>query len=242
MKLLTSLIPVKKITCTQPRSAFSDDELEKAAQSILESEGVINPIVVRRTSLQSYELVDGVFEYYAAARAREINPLQGEMITVFIIEPENDEFLTKQVDLFRKLKSNSQVESSFTSKDLENFLHNLESRLEKRINELLENSTAKVKLENENREIKKQLANKIEPLDVFTKFSQEKITRKLLNAGFQKNANQIAEIIVKEREKEQFKSLHDVIERVKILRGKQMVKGISEARMLDIIGNLFSED
>jgi ParB family chromosome partitioning protein len=70
--------------------------------------------VVRRTSLKSYELVDGVFEYYAAARAREINPFQGEMITAFIIEPENDEFLTKQVDLFRKLKSTC-VETSSSS-------------------------------------------------------------------------------------------------------------------------------
>jgi ParB family chromosome partitioning protein len=111
--LLTSIIPVKKITCNQPLQ-FSDNELEKAAQSILDSKGIINPVVVRRTSLKSYELVDGVFEYYAAARAREINPFQGEMITAFIIEPENDEFLTKQVDLFRKLKSTC-VETSSSS-------------------------------------------------------------------------------------------------------------------------------
>jgi ParB family chromosome partitioning protein len=113
--LLTSIIPVKKITCNQPLQ-FSDNELEKAAQSILESKGIINPVVVRRTSLKSYELVDGVFEYYAAARAREINPFQGEMITAFIIEPENDEFLTKQVDLFRKLKVET---SSLSYKELQ---------------------------------------------------------------------------------------------------------------------------
>ena len=53
MKLSTSLVAIKKITSTKPRSIFPDDELEKAAVLILESEGVINPIVIRRTDVQS---------------------------------------------------------------------------------------------------------------------------------------------------------------------------------------------
>jgi hypothetical protein len=243
MKLSTSLVAVKKISCTKPRSLFSDDELEKAAQSILESEGVINPIVIRRTSLKSYELVDGAFEFYAAARAREIDPRKGEMISVFIIEPENEEVLTKQVELFRKQKNDSSLEGNFTTKDLEKFLINLELRIDKLAKELLEEATAKVYLETQNIELKKQLSNRIEALDIFTKLDVDKIYKKLIKAGFNpKKANQVAAVVVNERKKEQFKSLNDVIERVKVSRGKQIQKGISEKNMIHIIESLSEDD
>lgn len=102
MRLSTSLVAVKKITSTIPRSEFLDNELEQAARLILEAEGVVKPLVLLRTSLESYEIVAGDFEYYAAARAREINPLKGEMIGAFIIAPENEDAIRQQVELLRK--------------------------------------------------------------------------------------------------------------------------------------------
>lgn len=245
MKLSTSLVAIKKITSNTPRSIFADDDLEKAAQLILDSEGVINPILVRRNGLQSYEVVDGYFEYYAAARAREIDPRKGEMIGVFIIEPENEEQLTKQVQLFRKQKDETSGKLNLTPEDLEKFLNNLESRLDKLAKQLLDESSAKVKLENENKDIRKLLDEKVEPLKLFQEFSANKLLKKLIIAGFDaKKAAQIAEIVIKEREKEQFKSLHDVIDRVKIIRGKKMQKqkGISEKKMIDIIEVIYHKD
>ncbi|WP_427160678.1 ParB N-terminal domain-containing protein [Aliinostoc sp. HNIBRCY26] len=242
MKLSLSLVAVKKITSNKPRSKFSEDDLEKAAHLILESEGVINPIVVRRTSLQSYEVVDGDFEYYAAVRAKEIDIRKGEMIGVFIIESENEEPLTKQVQLFRNANKESSGAVDFTLKDLEKFLNNLDSRFEKLTKQLLEESTTRIQLQNENNYLKKKLAERVEPLAIFTKFSSIKIVKELVQAGFHsKKANQIAEIVVNEREKQQFISLEDVIERVKIPSGKKMVKGISTKKMLDIIQS-FSSD
>lgn len=102
MKLSTSLVPVKKINSTVDRSKFSEDELERAAKLILEAEGIINPLILRRTSLESYEVIDGHFEYCAAAKAREKDPRKGEMIGAFIIEPENEEVLKEQVEVLRK--------------------------------------------------------------------------------------------------------------------------------------------
>ncbi len=105
MKLSTSLVAVKKINSTVDRSKFSDDELERTAKLILEAEGIINPLILRRTSLESYEVVDGHFEYYAGAKAREKDPRKGEMIGAFIIEPENEEVLKEQVEVLRKQAS-----------------------------------------------------------------------------------------------------------------------------------------
>jgi len=101
-KLLVSLVLVKKITSTVPRSNFAERDLEKLAQLILELGGLINPIILRRNGMDSYEIVDGDLEYYAAAKAREINPMKGETIGAFILEPENEGLLLEQVQALRK--------------------------------------------------------------------------------------------------------------------------------------------
>jgi ParB family chromosome partitioning protein len=114
-KLLVSLVLVKKITSTVPRSNFAERDLEKLAQQILELGGLINPIILRRNGMDAYEIVDGDFEYYAAAKAREINPMKGETIGAFILEPENEGLLLEQVQALRKsAKTENLVENPET--------------------------------------------------------------------------------------------------------------------------------
>lgn len=236
MKLSTSLVAVKKIQSTVLRSLFSEDKLELAAQLILESEGVINPIVVRRTSLKSFEVVDGDFEYYAATRAREIDPRKGEMIGVYIIEPENEETLLKQVQLFREQNFRTSQETEFSSNSLETFLTNLELRFEKITSQLFERVTEKQNLEAQVSELKKQINQNVEPLEVFNNLAIHQITLRLKSAGINENkAAKIAEVVESERRKEEFKSLNDVVNRVKLKRGKRLEKAISSEKMLDII-------
>jgi hypothetical protein len=241
MKLSISFVAVKKISCKTPRSTFGNEELEEAAKLILELEGVINPIVVKKKSLQSYEVVDGAFEYYAAVRAREIDRRQGEMIGVFIIEPETEDVIIKQIQAFREKKSDEKQSDNSQKVDLnseamEMFLTNLESRFEKITNQLLEQTAAKLKLENEVAALKDKIADKIEPLEIFNNWMPSEIASRLINAGFHPTkAAQIAEIVEKERKKKRFKSLNEVVERVKIRNGRKLVKGISSEKMLDII-------
>jgi hypothetical protein len=133
-KLSTSIVAVKKITSQEPRSNFADSDLEKVATLSLEAEGLINPIVIRRTSLESYEVVDGDFEYHAAARAREIDPRKGEMVGAFILEPENEEVILEQIKILRKEKTTKaiiEVGSPQAVTNLENPITNIESRFEK---------------------------------------------------------------------------------------------------------------
>jgi DNA uptake protein ComE-like DNA-binding protein len=118
MKLQTNLVAVKKIDSSVDRSSFSIKTIEKAANLILEVEGTIEPIILRRTSLESYEVIDGHFAYYAAVRAREISPMKGEMIQAIIVQPEQEKALLEQVDLFRKdLGNNNEFKDRFA--DLE---------------------------------------------------------------------------------------------------------------------------
>ncbi|MEG4270765.1 MULTISPECIES: ParB N-terminal domain-containing protein [unclassified Microcoleus] len=114
-KLSPSLVAVKKITSAVPRSNFAEPDLEKLAQLILELGGLINPIILRRNGMDAYEIVDGDFEYYAAAKAREINPMKGETIGAFILEPENEGLLLEQVQALRKsAKTENLVENPET--------------------------------------------------------------------------------------------------------------------------------
>jgi len=122
-KLSPSLVAVKKITSKVPRDNFAEPELEKVAQLILELGGLINPIILRRNGMDAYEIVDGDFEYYAAAKAREINPKKGETIGAFILEPENEELLLEQVQALRKsAKNDNLVENPETGFFYENTL------------------------------------------------------------------------------------------------------------------------
>ncbi|WP_017655116.1 ParB N-terminal domain-containing protein [Fortiea contorta] len=236
MKLSTSLVAVKKITSITPRSSFADNQLEQGANLILESEGVINPIVVRRTSLQSYEIVDGDFEYHAAARAREIDPRKGEMIGVFIIEDENEEVLTKQVELFRKSKSiiSNNIASLSDSKEYtstnmelrvtntESRMNNIESHFDNRTIELRKEFRQEINNINERlKEIENRIPKPIEPLNALNNLSLPELTSKLRRV----NVNQkIIESIVNERKNGDFKSFSNAVDRIKGLGDKTMLK------------------
>ncbi|MBF2019747.1 MAG: helix-hairpin-helix domain-containing protein [Hydrococcus sp. C42_A2020_068] len=135
MKLPTSLVAVKKISSSVARSSFPAEKIEKAAHLILNVEGTINPIILRRTSLESFEVVDGHFEYYAAVRAREISPLKGEMIQAIILESENEKALLDQVDLLRK-DSNPKPLPDGNNSDLDFRFANLERVFQSQFEEL----------------------------------------------------------------------------------------------------------
>ncbi|NET06018.1 MAG: hypothetical protein F6K16_15215 [Symploca sp. SIO2B6] len=234
MKLSPSLVAVKKITSKVPRSNFLDSELELAANLILEAEGIINPIVVCRKSMNSYEVIAGDFEYYAAAKAREINPRKGEMIGAFIIGNENEKVLKKQVELLRKSRefvasttsSASQKDETIVKNKPESHLTNTKSWLEKRL----------IKLEDELKEIKNHLPQQLEPLDAFNCLNMAELIFRLKSAGLtDKAATQIAKSVVRERNNKKFESLSDLVERIKITSGKRQIKAISAEKMLTII-------
>ena len=102
MKMDTAIIAVKRIQSDVPRSKFPAEELERLALTILKLDGLINPPVVVETGHRAYQVIDGHFAYHAAVRAKELNPRKGEMIAVYIVEPEMAEIMEEQISLLRK--------------------------------------------------------------------------------------------------------------------------------------------
>ncbi|XZN90282.1 MAG: chromosome partitioning protein ParB [Microcoleus sp.] len=281
-KLSPSLVAVKKITSTVPRDNFADRDLEKVAQLILELGGLINPIILRRNGMDAYEIVDGDFEYYAAAKAREINPLKGETIGAFILEPENEELLLEQVQALRKCTITEDVvekpetgflyentssqpadsiknpvsvvevdppcdnETPQSSSTLEQRLINIEAQLENKIKELKSEYAQSIQeLENRilqqvNQLIEGGLANSIDDvktpsppvisesmslLEALNTLDKIQLSTTLKDAGLKLP---VIQIILKERDVRPFLSFANVVERVKGLTDKTMIKIIDK--------------
>jgi ParB family chromosome partitioning protein len=281
-KLSPSLVAVKKITSKVPRDNFADRDLEKVAQLILELGGLINPIILRRNGMEAYEIVDGDFEYYAAAKAREINPMKGETIGAFILEPENEELLLEQVQALRKCTITEDVvekpetgflyentssqpadsiknpvsvvevdppcdnETPQSSSTLEQRLINIEAQLENKIKELKSEYAQSIQeLENRilqqvNQLIEGGLANSIDDvktpsppvisesmslLEALNTLDKIQLSTTLKDAGLKLP---VIQIILKERDVRPFLSFANVVERVKGLTDKTMIKIIDK--------------
>jgi len=220
MTLSTSLVEVRTITSDQPRSNFNEQKIEQAAQLIIKTEGIINPIIVSRTGINSFQVVDGHFEYHAAARARELNLEIGEAIAAYIIEEKNQAIIKEQIAIFRESQEVKRIRSTTTDNNnssvyvsnLETRLTNIESRIENRLNELkTEYSQKNQRLEQEINSIKNKLPEQIEPLTTFNQASLIELTSKLKLVISNKKASKIAPLIIKQRP---FQSLNEVLNNV----------------------------
>jgi len=227
-KLSPSLVAVKKITSAVPRSNFAEADLEKLARLILDSGGLINPIIVRRNGMDAYEIVDGDFEYYAAARAKEIEPLKGETIGAFILEEENEELLLEQLEILRKTAI---IDNPITnvvphpSSSFEQRLTNIETRLENRINELkAEYTREKQALIERVKEVESRIPKPVPLLEALNTQKESQLASNLKKAGIKPQT--IIDQIIKQRELEAFTSFENVVQRIKGLGDKTMIKVI----------------
>ncbi len=119
-KISHVIVMVEDIHSSLPRTEFSETDLDEAARLLLKIEGVITPPILLETGVDSYKVIEGDFEYYAALRAGEIDPLQGETINAYLIEDEADvAFYKKQVEVFRQpSRSKPVVEKNTVSEQL----------------------------------------------------------------------------------------------------------------------------
>jgi competence ComEA-like helix-hairpin-helix protein len=134
MMLLTKLLETEYISSNRRKEEFSETEIEELAGKILLANGVINPIVVKQVGPLSYAVVEGHLEFYAALRAKEINP-GFEEIQVFILtdDPKIDDAIREQVRLLRgKQPVNGDEARVLAQKvlDLDNRLKDLHSMIE----------------------------------------------------------------------------------------------------------------
>lgn len=231
-----ALVDVKNISSSISRSTFSESELEVLAQMILDIGGLVSPVVLKPVGPERYAVIEGDLEYYAAVRAKEINPRKGEMVNALIVSPKNEEIASRQIQATKK-KNSPNSSNNVNSNEVEIYLKNLEIQFEKRLNQLRdEYRENKLEIVQRIDQIEHRIPKEVHPLDAFNGLSQSDLTAKLRGAGISaQKAATISEAAISERKKKKFESLMDVSERLKEPRGKKMQKMLGEKRLLNII-------
>lgn len=231
-----SFVDVKSITSDVPRSNFAEAELENLADIILKSEGIIRPVVVKTTGIESFSVVDGHFEYYAAVRAKEKDARKGEMVNAFVISPKLEDLVVKQAEILRGKELSEKTlptpsGTSNTSKmdKIESRVQNLELRLEKQINEL--NSIIRQEretTEGELKEIKNKIPQPSHPLTLINTLNKDELALKFQRSRISR-AEKLSEAIIDARENKSNKEFSDYCDVV------NSVKGLGDKTMLTII-------
>jgi len=240
-KLFPLLVTVKDISSDVPRSSFSEEQLERAARLILDAGGAITPPVVRKIDFNSFEVVSGHFEYYAAVKAREIDPRKGEMLGVFSIDPTredavSEEVLTEQIEVFKKSdlpqKPDRVSPVSMASPALEQQIKDLESRFEESIKQQFKNLESRFeeqkkkmqadyegsvgKLQRQVSDLEDRIPKPHPLIEALNHSSKDELMHKLsLISSVKKNVLDALSKELDEREKRPFVSFRDLINRVK---------------------------
>ncbi|WP_375500320.1 chromosome partitioning protein ParB [uncultured Nostoc sp.] len=230
-----SLVDVKSITSNEPRSNFSEGDLENLADIIIETGGIIRPLVVKVTGLESYTVVDGHFEYYAAVRAREKNPRQAEMVNAFVIAPKLEDLVLKQIVSLQEIDSSGKtVTPQPETTKLEPRLANLELRLEKQFNEFKsEFIQERQRIDSQFKQLENLIPQKREqsnPLSLLNSLDRDELSRKLQRSripGAEKLAKAIEDARHKKPKKE-FEDYRDVVKSVNNLGDKTILTIIDE--------------
>lgn len=223
-----SLVDVKNITSGITRSNFAESEIENLADLILASGGIIRPLVVKMTGVETYTVVDGHLEYYAAVRAKEKDPRKGEMANAFIVSPQSEDTVLKQIAAFKGVESsNKPIENTSNATTLESRLANIEIRLEKQINELKSQQVKERQhFEDKFKEIESRIPQPIEALEVFNNLSQNELAVKLQRSKVRSAENLAKTIIDARQKKQQFENYTDL---------EKSVKGLGAITILALI-------
>lgn len=94
-------VDIKEIKCASSRSKFPDDKINEIADLILSKGGVFRPLILKRISIDEYELLDGELEYFSSVRARECDRKKGEMVNAFLVSPDEEAEVRRQIDLLK---------------------------------------------------------------------------------------------------------------------------------------------
>lgn len=100
-------VDVKSISSDVPRSSFLESSLEKIANSILDADGLICPLILQETGVEKYTVIEGHQEYYAAVIAKEKNITKAEAVNAFVIPVNTRSAAIEQLNLLRQSPANT---------------------------------------------------------------------------------------------------------------------------------------
>lgn len=135
MSLLTSSIDLDTIAPPE-LSQFSVNQIEQLANLFLQAGDTVRPILLRKISPISFQILEGHFEYYAAMKAQEIDD-QFTAIRAYVVPPDRESAILAQYHFLRSLSASAPIEKS-TQPDLDQLETAIANRLEQKLAATLE--------------------------------------------------------------------------------------------------------
>ena len=89
-------IPVRYLGDTPKLSAKEEKIADRLARSIVQSGGMIQPILVTQNNMQSYHPLGGRIQIAAIEKAKKLSPKTIEMVRVVIVPPDKINAATRQ--------------------------------------------------------------------------------------------------------------------------------------------------
>ena len=200
-----SLVDVKEISSNALRSQFEEDRINNLADSILESGGLLRPLILKQVSIDEFQVVKGHLEYYAAVRAREKDARAAEMVRAFVIPIKaDDDVISKAESQIQKLsqtdftKPTKEEPSSDTSAWISSFETRLSQMQEEFGVKQRETSARLKKLEEINLDESK------DPLSLFNSLDQKEMALRLKRSLRSSRAKpeELAKLICDSRKKQ----------------------------------------
>jgi hypothetical protein len=217
------LVEVNAIHSSESVSNFNQTEIDKLARLILDANGLLRPLILKKTGLEQYEVVSGHLEYYAAIRAKERDVTKAEMVNALVIEAEAETAVAQQIQFLEQLSTANPSDTSQVT-----VLDSLASNLEDMFARQLQTMTQR--LESNLQTISNQIPKQTKPIDAFNQLGKVELARRLMTVGIKgKNLEKIVDQILSKRP---FQTLPEVVEKVNGLSEKKMVE------LVDTLSNL----
>lgn len=97
-------VDVNSISSDLPRSSFTEADLEKLADFILATDGLLRPLILTASGVEKYTVLDGHREYYAVVKAKEKNSTKAEMVNAFVVGANIQQSAIEQLGLLTEAK------------------------------------------------------------------------------------------------------------------------------------------
>lgn len=223
-------VDVKEIKSELPRSSFSEKEIEQLADLILESGGLFRPIILKQIDIESYTVLEGHLEYYAAVRAREKNPRQGEMVNAFIASLKEEHKIQDQIQSLQASEESPKpvfdVTSSIPKSKEELRSSDWISSFETRLSEIRE-ELFQTKRNHEYRftQLEKNLeeAEKLDLLDLLNTLGKQDLISQLSRCGIPSAKIEAIYNARTQKSNKKFDSYRDVVDSTKNFGDKGML-------------------
>jgi hypothetical protein len=92
-------VDVKSISSDLPRSTFDESDLDRLADLILSTDGLLRPLILKQVGIEQYTVIEGHREYYAALKAKEKDLKKAEMVNAFVINANSEKSAIDQLKL-----------------------------------------------------------------------------------------------------------------------------------------------